>query len=291
MTVRRRHWAGAVAGLILLAAAVATVAARHETIGAALAAVGHPQPALLALLAGSIVANLVLTGLTFSVLMSRHGKVGLVEMQALIAAASLMNFLPLRPGLLGRIAYHRTVNAIPAVASAKVTLAAIVLTAGVAACLAAALAAAAVSPLSLRVLVIAPIPALAAATAFRGARVWAAAALLRYLEVMVWALRYYAAFGLIGAPIGAEAALALACVGVIPMLIPLVGNGLGLREWAIGVAAPMLAGYRLELGLAADLVNRAAELVVILAAGSAGFAWLWRENRRRARPRIEGTPP
>ncbi len=79
----------------------------------------QPAASHLGLLLGSVLANLLLTGLLFTVLISRYGNVGRVEMQALIATATLLNFLPLRPGLFGRIAYHRTFNAIPAAASVK----------------------------------------------------------------------------------------------------------------------------------------------------------------------------
>jgi hypothetical protein len=119
-----------------------------------------------------------------------------------------------------------------------------------------------------------PVPLLVAATAFRRSRVWVVAGLIRYLEIMVWAVRYHAAFALLGSPIDANGALAFACVGSVSMLVPFVGNGLGLREWGIGLAAPLLTPYALELGLAAELVNRAAELVVILVLGLGGVAWV-----------------
>ncbi len=65
------------------------------------------------------------------------------------------------------------------------------------------------------------------------------------------------------------------------MLVPTGGNGLGVREWAIGLAAPLLTDYQIELGLTADLVNRAAELVVIVVAGLASITWLGRRGKRR----------
>jgi hypothetical protein len=128
-----------------------------------------------------------------------------------------------------------------------------------------------------------PGAALAAVAAYpghAGARRLSLAALVRYAELFVWAVRYHAAFALIGAPIGWGAALALACVGMAAMLVPLVGNGLGVREWAIGLVSSRIAGGVLELGLTADLVNRAAELAVITALGLAGAGWLTRRARR-----------
>ncbi len=271
--------AGLAAGILLLAGAVLTVVLQRDSIGRAAEAVAHPSIARLALLGGAIAANLVLTGLTFSVLMSRHGRVGLFEMQALIAAATLMNFVPLRPGLVGRIAWHRAFNAIPAAASITAVVTAMALSGAAAGWMAAALLAGRYSPGMLPMLVAGPVPVLAACLGFPRLRVWAAAGLLRYLEVAVWAARYYASFALLGSPIGWDGALALGCVSMVAMLAPLAGNGLGVREWAIGLAAPLLAASHLEMGLAADLVNRAAELVVILPAGLAGAAWLSRRVR------------
>ena len=82
------RWIGVAVGVILLAAAVATVVARREIFGAALAAIRHPAAWDVALLLATVLANVALTGLMFSVLMSRYGRVGLLEMQALIAAAA-----------------------------------------------------------------------------------------------------------------------------------------------------------------------------------------------------------
>ncbi|MHC4784997.1 MAG: hypothetical protein ACYTE6_03445, partial [Planctomycetota bacterium] len=77
-----------------------------------------------------------------------------------------------------------------------------------------------------------------------------------------------------------------ACLSVVPMLVPFVGNGLGLREWAVGLAAPLLTPYVLGLGLAAELLNRAAELVVIVILGLGGIAWLTLRARRNLKSEI-----
>jgi hypothetical protein len=271
---------GLVVGVGLVAAALITVAREQGAFAEALDAVRRPSLGRVCLLAAAVAANVVLTALMFSVLISRYGGVAVVEMQALVAAAALLNFLPLRPGLFGRIAYHRAFNAIPAVATVKTVVQAVGLSVAVAAYLALALVAAGRLPVPLWVLVGLPVPLLAAGTAVRGARVWVVAGLIRYLEVMVWALRYHVAFALLGSPIDPHSALAFSCLSLVAMLVPFVGNGLGLREWAVGLAAPLLTPYVLGLGLAAELVNRAAELAVILVLGLSGIAWLtWRARR------------
>ena len=269
-----RRWAGVLIGAALLGTALVVVARQHETLGPALEAIRRPAPACVVVLVGGVCANVVLTGLLYSVLISRYGRVGLLEMQALIAAATLLNFLPLRPGLFGRIAYHKASNAIPAVASLKIVAQAVLLSLAVAGYLAIALVVADRFGLPLRVLVGLPVVLLATAALLRPVRLWAVAALIRYLEVIVWSLRYHAAFALVGSPIGAETALAFACLSLIAMLVPVVGNGLGVREWVIGVAATLLTPYVLEQGLGAELVNRAVELVVVLILGLAGMGWL-----------------
>ena len=128
----------AVVGLILLAVACVAVYWERETIGQALDSVRHPDPWRVLSLLGLVAVSVVLSGLMFSVLIGRYGVVGRLEMQSLIASAALLNFLPLRPGLFGRIAYHKAFNDIPALDTAKTVLQAVALSASVAAYLAAA---------------------------------------------------------------------------------------------------------------------------------------------------------
>ena len=108
----------------------------------------------------------------------------------------------------------------------------------------------------------------------------ALAGLIRYVEVFVWAARYYAAFKLIDYTISIESALAFACISMIATLVPFFSNGLGLREWAIGLAAQLLTEYQLEHGITAELVNRAGELIVVLIVGLVGIAWLAHLRRK-----------
>ena len=274
------RWLAFVAAASLLAAAVAVAWGQREVTGRVLEAVGHPSGVVVAALLGSVAANIILSGFMFSLLISRYGKVGVVEMQAVIAAATLANFVPLRPGLWGRIAYHQAIHRIPAIDSAKTVGQAVVLSVLVAAYLAAAVLVFSRLAFPLWPAVLLPVPVLAVGGLWRPGRVWLWAGLMRYLDVLVWAARYHAAFALIDAPVGAEAVLAFACVSVMTMLVPFVGNGLGLREWAIGVAALWLTPYVLELGLTAELVNRAAELIVVVALGSASMVWLMKRGTK-----------
>jgi hypothetical protein len=126
-----------------------------------------------------------------------------------------------------------------------------------------------------------PILLIAGALSRGGARmiVWAAA--VRLLDVLVTAVRYHASFALIGSPIDFTASIGFACIHVIAFMVPLISNGLGLREWAIGLLAPAIASYQMELGITADLLNRAAEVVIATLTGVP--ATLWLANRLKAR--------
>ncbi len=275
---------GLLLGAVLLVAAIILIARQHDVLARAFSAIRQPSAPHLFLLFACVVGNVVLTALMFSVLMSRYGKVRLIEMQALIGAATLLNFLPLRPGLFGRIAYHKTINHIPAVDTAKTIGQAIALSLAVAGCLALCLLIAAQSHIALRILLGVPLLLLAIGGLVRSIRLWALAGLIRYVEVLIWAARYYAAFALIDYTISIEAALAFACLSMIATLVPFFSNGLGLREWAIGFAAPLLTTYQLEHGITAELVNRAGELIVVLIAGLVGIAWLAHLRRKACLP-------
>lgn len=271
---------GLLLGAVLLVAAIILIARQHDFLARAFSAIRQPSMPHLFLLLACVLGNVVLTALMFSVLMSRYGKVRLIEMQALIGAATLLNFLPLRPGLFGRIAYHKTINHIPAADTAKTIGQAIALSLGVAGCLALCLVLAVQFHLTLWVVLAMPFALLAFGTLVGSTRLWALAGLIRYVEVFVWAARYYAAFALIDYTISIESALAFACISMIATLVPFFSNGLGLREWAIGLAAQLLTDYQLEHGITAELVNRAGELIVVLIAGLVGIAWLAHLRRK-----------
>jgi len=275
---------GLALGAAMLVLAIIFIAQQREAIEAAWASIRRPAPIPLIVLPLAVLANIVLSGVLFHLLLNRFGRVGWLEMQAVIATATLVNFIPLRPGLPGRLLYHRAVNQIPLMQSGRTVIEAAAISIGVGAYLAIAALASIRWQVNLWYPSIAPLPVLAVLLLLPGMRLWALAVAVRYVEVIVWAVRYGCAFALIGSPIGAESALALACVSIVATMVPLFSNGLGLREWAIGLVAPLLTAYTLELGLIAELVNRAAELIIIAIAGMCGMAYLARRtngtNRR-----------
>jgi hypothetical protein len=114
----------------------------------------------------------------------------------------------------------------------------------------------------------------------------ALAGAVRYVDLLLTAIRYVAAFSLLGLPIDARAAMGFACISALASMIPVFGSGLGVREWAVGLCSPILTANQLTLGLTADLLNRAAEIVVVAVAGLIGLAMLARLRARRC-----ATPP
>lgn len=276
--------AGAGLGLALLVSALIVVLTAPEP-RAALALAIRGDPILLGLLPLLILGNIVATAMVFRPLMARFGTVGRLEMVELMAASTLLNFVPLRPGLLGRVGWHAVMNSIPAQRSVQAIGESILLGAASIVCVVLAVLATPELTLPIRsslVLAAAFAPIVATLTV-PSLRPYAGAMTARAFDLVIWGLRYLVAFHLVGSPIDLPAALAIAAAASTASLVPLAGNGLGLREWTTGLLAPYVADVTLDAGLAADLLNRAAELVTILPAGLAAIgALLARARRARA---------
>jgi hypothetical protein len=292
---RVRALLGFAVGILLLASAVWVVASRHNDLGHAMKAVrSAPRLMVGAAVVLPVLNNLVIA-MVFLVLTRRYGRVGGVEMCALIAAAWLLNYLPLRPGLFGRVAYHRMVNGIRVRDSIRVMI-------GNVACGGVAVGAAllvvavagwrsasgfgALAGLGSLLVVLTVAALLSRGTAW-GPSI--AGVFLRYVDLMVWVGRYAIVFSLVGSPIDPLGAVAVASVCQAALLVPFVGNGLGIREWAVGLTAAALPAAFLadgagSAGLLADLVNRVAEVVAAVPAGLIGTWWLGRLRRRSIPP-------
>ncbi|HMN96066.1 MAG TPA: hypothetical protein PKC43_01465 [Phycisphaerales bacterium] len=274
----------ALIGVGLLAAAVAIVISRRQVLADAWEALRRPDPGEIALLLAAVLGNVVLTGLIFRSLMRRYGDVGRLEMIALIAASTLLNVVPVKPGLFGRIAWHRAVNGISPLHSAR----AIVEAAGISAAAIAALLAGlllgdfigldgtGLAAAGLGAALCVPV----AAAAIAPFRPLAGAAALRCADLATWGVRCWLAFGLLGIEVPPAVALALAAASNATTLLPLFGNALGLREWVVALLAPMLAGVDQAEALMAELINRAAELTIMLPLGLAAVGALAALRRR-----------
>lgn len=280
-------------GVGLLAGAVWVVAQQGDAVAGAWDHARRASPWLIVAALALPLVNTLVISVSFWLLNARFARVGLGETGALIAGAWLLNYLPLRPGLIGRIAYHRKHHGISVKESTLVLM------------LSMTLSAVAIAVLLVLALVrnfggvggawwiwlCVPIVLSGGVSAWLGVRgriVWRIAAALgvRYVDLLVWVARYAVVFSLVGKPLSLEQAIGMALVSQVALTIPLAGNGLGLREWAIGLAAgAMASGATLTsgpdpTGLAADLVNRGFEFAVALPTGLIAIAWLARRHRR-----------
>lgn len=215
------------------------------------------------------------------------------ETYEVIGAAWLANLLPLRAGLVSRVFYHKAVNRIPVSTTVRSVLVSVVLgllASVMLAVLSGGLLWARLAPSPALLVLAAPYPLLlliGAATPVgdRGSiltggfgrwRLWDALA-ARYADTVCWMARYWVAFTLVGAPISVAHAAVFAAVSQVVMLVPIPGNAIGLREWVIALIGPLLPAWlgnesghlTQQACLAADLTNRAAEVLMTVLVGSA----------------------
>ena len=96
-------------------------------------------------------------------------------------------------------------------------------------------------------------------------------------------------FQLVGSPVELETAIVLGSVSVIATLIPGISNGLGVREIVIGLLAPWISQDSVSTpeAVVAELVHRAAELIVMVPLGLTSIYALFRHNTRRALAKAE----
>ncbi|MEQ8850391.1 MAG: hypothetical protein RIB32_01255 [Phycisphaerales bacterium] len=290
---RVRAVVGFALSVALIGAALFAVWSSRSQIEQALTAV-WPVPAwlVLVLLLVPTLSWLASAGALWA-LTRRFGHVTPAEMIALVGSAWLLNYLPLKPGLVGRLAYHKRVNGISIRNSARVLIESVVMTAvaggvvlGVGVCAQAGL----ISQTVEIALVAAPLAMLGVACVVRppGTRGgWLILAMLfRYVDMLVWIARYWAIFHALDRPIGLDDCVLIASASQLAIIVPITGNGLGVREWAVGLTAAAVGGD-LEIALAADLVNRAAEVLVAIPIGLAcarDVATRYRAHRTRAKP-------
>lgn len=283
---RTRRWlrrAGLAFGLACFGLAVHTAMREREEFARAIDSLRDPPPAAVAMVLASIAVGASLSGLLFHILMRRFGRVPLWEMQALIAASAFVNYLPLKPGFVGRVAYHRLRHGIRASHTLRTIVEAIALSGTVAGMFLLSVVALRWAGVAGEWALVAP-AVLAPGVLVPAVRSLAQALLVRQAELALWTLRYWAVFQLVGAPIDLETAIVLASVSVIATLLPIVSNGLGIREWVIGLLAPLISHEPVSTSQAivAELVHRAAELVVMTPVGITAILVLVRHARRRA---------
>ena len=133
--IARRAWQGRVrlvGGLVVAGLAVGLlvqlVVTHKQPFFAALETAAGAPLWLTAMAVLLPAMNWLLVAWSFQILNARHGKVGAGEMTALVGASWLLNYLPLRPGMFGRVAYHRRYNGIGVRDSVRILIVLSVLT-------------------------------------------------------------------------------------------------------------------------------------------------------------------
>ncbi len=283
-----RRLVGFVIGVVLIAAAVYALSRNREDLRTAIESARQAPWWLIALTLILPLANAVVVALSFWTLMRRYGAVPFADMFALICTSWLLNYLPMRPGLIGRLAFHKLVHKVSLKSSVAVSVA-LAMMSGLAAAhmLAIGIAGSRGISLGLAVLVVTTVgmyylSGVAADRSPAGAvprRDLRYALLYRYADMLVWALRMWVCFAIVGTQIDLHTAILIAAAVQIAYLFPLTGAGLGVVEWAVGLVATfVLVDATPQIGIAAALVSRVSELPVTVLSGLIGSAYIARRR-------------
>ena len=275
---RRLRVLGAILSTACLAGAIVVALRERSAMSAALDSLRAASASEIALLLASVAIGIVLTSMLFLILVRRYANVAWHEMLALIAATSLANMLPLKPGFVARVAWHRARHGIRARDSLRTILEAIGLSALVAGAMLGAVVLLRATSMPLGFALVAP-TLFGIAGITRRRRTFAQAVLVRNAEFALAVLRYQVALSLVGAEASLETSIVLTCASAVATLVPFVSNGLGVREWVTALLLPALSGGTFAAGVAAELVLRVAELAITLPAGLCASAWLVRIAR------------
>jgi hypothetical protein len=299
-------------GCALLVAAIITVLGKRQELLAGWRAAGTGPGWVIPAVVLLPLANWAITSLIFWMLMRPHGRVGVWEMAALIGSAWLLNMLPLKPGFVGRVAYHKAISgirvrttlvvAVVAMLSGSVGIVvALGIQLGLDPVLRDTIPAGGLLPLMIGVVLAAAVAA-AVLGWYHGWQEVArhgwpvtGAILLRVVDTHIWALRYYLAFWFIAHEQAYGVCIVIAGVSQIAGQIPIA---LGVREWTVGMSTPLLDGTPVRSlqtsaavpGLTTDLLCRAAEIVCAVPVGLVSYAWIYRRMGRARSARLGQKP-
>jgi hypothetical protein len=253
---------------------------------------------LLALFAAVIVSAVILPGLQFWLVTRPFvgtRPLGVATMQALLAASSLLNYTPIKAGLIGRVGYLRQYHGVGfrAAVLTHIMIGAIFAAAVAVILLATAFRsvfdawwwAIAGAGLAILALLAAFVPV---DSRMRESLGWAGrflfiCLLMQVAALFATALRWWLVFRMLDRPISIADAFLAAIVHMISVMLG-PANGLGLREWLIGIAGQQgwlsaAHGSGIGVGLTAALADRAVEAVVLIICGLIGLWFLRRAMR------------
>jgi len=298
LSVYRRvpRWVWWAVGAVLVIAAVAVALS-----GVQWGALREAGPWALPGIAGLVVLNVLLTGTLFwavTLPFDARPTVTWWLMIKLVAASALLNYLPLRPGLIGRAAWLKASHGLPVRQSVLILLAVLAVNAVV---LGVVLAVVLLVPVSAGIaepgvaqevgwrpwiaagalivtsLLARPIAGLFLRRPCRGAMWWVP---IRVADLIAGVARLHLAFLAVGADVGLDAVLVASVAGSVISMVGLTPNGLGLKEWAIAGLAPLLDPVGASVAAAAAVLDRAVEALTVSVAGGAAVGML------RRRPQV-----
>ncbi len=295
---RRWHrWrvVGSAVGLLLLAAAIWLVVSRSGELAQAWAALKNPHPQWIAMLVLGVVGAIPTSAVAQSLMLRRTSGVWvpLGEMSRLVTVSTLLNMLPLWPGALGRIGYHRLVHGVPPMRAGIAVVSVRLIGSATGLVMLAGAWAVGGSTVLVSVgwaCVLAGFLLVSIAASTRLASLAAAA---MWIDLGWSMLRYVAAFALLGQQIDVGTAGALAGTASVASSIPFIGGAPGLREWSVGwmTARLEMLPDALALGLLADLLVRGATLVVLMPIGIVMGRGLSRRLRTAVKAAVPLSPP
>lgn len=274
-SIKRR--AGFVLGLLLLCAAAVYLITDPSALREFADHIQHaPLWATLLVLLGPVL-NLIFVSQCLWALNRRHGQVERVEMLMLVGSAWLLNHLPMRPGLVGRIGYHAKVNKIrvrdcveASVWSAVHAAIANAIGLGLALLMSPTIGIGQFALLLASPLVLLLILSVLAETKSDQLGLLMRGLMWRYADLLVWMLRYAAAFAMLGVHITPVQIALITAVSQFAQIIPITGGGIGFREWGVGLTATMTPGVQgidMRTAVGADVINRIAETIIVIPVG------------------------
>lgn len=232
------------------------------------------QPHLVALMAVAVTGSLAMTAVLFWVVtlsFDTRSPVPLWRMTLLITASGLLNYLPLRVGMVGRGVYLFFKHALPATHYMMSLMVVLAVSLWVALVVAVPLG---LWPLwgwwvSAGGLAVGALltPTIARRLLMRRTVASWSWILLKAIDLMVTAIRLRLAFAVFGQAIDWREALLVASASMLMGLVALTPNALGMREWAVGLVTAWMLPVAVGVGAMATLLDRAMEAVVFTALG------------------------
>ena len=226
----------------------------------------------------AVLATIGLGGLMFWVVtrsFDARPHVGLRRMTQLISASTLLNYVPLRPGLIGRAVYLNRFHGLPLGHSVQIWLVVVAVSAVV---FGVVILAVQIGPVgkpvvgvggAVAALILASVLAGPAAGRVLARRVesgWSWV-LIKLAELLLWGLRLWLAMLVVGIPITYPQAVAAAAAGNLAGLLPVTPNGLGLREWAIVGLLGLSGQVDIADAALATVIDRGIEVLVVVPVG------------------------